>query len=201
MILSGCGDAADDAGPTADRWGRSCYYSTGGSSETTFAAKSKDNGGSSSSSKTDEGFQLTMKAGATASELDEMVNLLTELRFDAAVNAAHFHEQSCLESDKTAEVCSETCGQMGLQWDNEVVVCETCKIHDDGTIDCPDAPPSLGEALRQPWYGDKPWVFQNEDNGLAIIVEPPRLGENDKGELVWIADVTVHGLCFCACAG
>ena len=200
MIFGGCSSTAEDSGPTTDRWGKSCYYSYGGSSETSYTARSSDKGGASSA-QADEGFRLTMKADATSSNLDEMLQLMTELRFNAAINAAHFHEQSCLEGDKTADLCEQTCGEKGLQWDKEAVVCETCKIHEDGTIECPEAPESLYEALAEPWFGDKPWVFQNEQDQMAVVMHPPKLEEDYNGELVWVAEVDVHGFCLCACAG
>jgi hypothetical protein len=201
MIFGGCSNGADDSEPTADRWGKSCYYSYGGESSTSYTARSSDKGGASSSAQTDEGFRLTMKADTASFDIEEMVQLMTELRFNAAVNAVHFHEQSCMEEDQTAYACKETCGQNGLHWDEEAVVCETCKVHDDGTIECPEAPDGLHQALAEPWFGDQPWVFHNEKDQLAVVMHPPKLEEDNKGELVWVAEVDVHGFCLCACAG
>lgn len=201
MIFGGCSSTAEDSEPTADRWGRSCYYSYSGSREASYTTTSSDKNGGASSAATEDGFQLTMKADSVSFDIQEMVELMTELRFNAAVNAVHFHEQSCLEDDTIGEACKDTCGEMGLQWDDQAVVCETCVIHDDGKIECPDAPESLYEALAEPWYGDQPWVFHNDKDQLAVVMHPPKLDENENGELVWVSQVEVHGFCLCACAG
>lgn len=200
MIFGGCGNtAAKDAGPSEDRAGKSCYQTTHQPKEVRVVVNGGTGGGGSSNARTDDGFRLTMKAGTAASELDEMVELMTALRFEAASNAAHFHEQSCLESDQTAAECSATCAQMGLQWDHDAVVCELCTIHDDGTIDCPDAPPSLAGALSVPWYGDQPWVYQNEQTQQTVVVQPPTLQQNADGDFVWVSEVSIFGQCDCAC--
>lgn len=201
MMFGGCGETGEDTSPTSDRWGRSCYYSYGRSREASFTARSSDAKNGASYAATGDGFTLTMKADPVSFDIKEMLELMTELRFNAAVNAVHFHEQSCLEDDHVGEACKETCGEKGLTWDDEAVVCETCKIHEGGEIECPEAPDSLFEALDEPWYGDTPWVFENEKDQLAVVMHPPKLDEDDNGELVWVAEVNVHGFCLCACAG
>lgn len=199
MIFGGCATEATDSEPSADRWGKTCYYSYSNDQSASYTSRSSDSG--KSSVKTENGFRLTMEADPVSLDIEEMLQMMTELRFNAAVNAVHYLEQSCFESDNIENACKDTCGEKGFEWDGEAVVCETCKVHNDGTIECPKAPDQLLESLAEPWFGDQPWVFHNEKDQLAVVMHPPKLEEDHNGELAWVAEVEVHGFCLCACAG
>lgn len=200
MIFGGCYNGVEDAGAdsTDDRWGKTCYYSYSSNSSASYKASSSSNN-NSKSTKTDNGFRLTMKTDALSQNPEEMAHVLDALRFEAGVTASHHVAQSCWEADNIADACQKTCGERGLAWNEEAVVCDDCKVLEDGTVDCGDVPDALLEALSKPWFGQEPWFFTDDKAQMHLIMFPPHLEESWDGELVWVADVEVTGFCLCAC--
>ncbi len=200
MIFGGCYAGATDAGDSSveDRYGKSCYYSYSSAKSASYTSSSNDK---PADAKTDGGFTLTMKADAVAQEPEQMIQLLTQMRYEAGLLAPHHISQSCWEAEDIERSCQETCGERGLRWDDKVVVCEDCVVLDDGTIQCDEASRAFIEALQQPWHGDDRWSFVDHENQFQLVMDPPRLEENDRGELVWVSNVEVTGLCLCACTG
>ncbi len=200
MILAGCDSGATDAGDDAleERWGRSCYYARDNNRSATYTSASND---TPSTAKTDGGFTLTMQADAMANDPQQVAQIFTQMRREAGIVAKHHLDQSCWEDDTIAQSCTQTCAQHGLQWNQEAVVCENCVVRQDGSLDCDDPSPVLLDALQQPWHGQQPWFFADRQNQLQLVMFPPQLQQDANGELVWIADVQVTGLCLCACTG
>jgi hypothetical protein len=200
MIFGGCYAGATDAGDSSveDRFGKSCYYSYDEDRSASYTSNSDDKG---SDTKTDGGFTLTMKADAVAGNAEQMVQVLTQMRYEAGLVASHHIAQSCWEADDIEDSCKQTCDEQGMEWNSEVVVCEDCVVQADGSLKCGNASPFLMEALQQPWHGEKAWSFTDPQNQLQLVMYPPKLEENENGELVWVSNVEVSGFCFCACTG
>ena len=200
MIFGGCDNGVEDAGggssSVGDRWGRACYSTTNDKASTTLSVDK----GSDASSQAD-GFTLTMKAGA-ASSPQQAQSMFDDMRREAGLTAQHHLGQSCWEMENIAQNCMQTCEERGLVWNEEVVVCDDCRLLDDGTLDCgPEIPESLQLALSEPWHGDHPWFYVDQDAQLQLVMYPPELREDWNGELVWSALVEVTGFCLCACTG
>ena len=200
MIFGGCYSGVEDAGggsSVGDRWGKTCYYSYSSDRSASYTTESSDK---AETAKTDKGFTLTMKADSVSQDPDQLAHIFNEMRIQAGISAEHYIAQSCWDADDIADTCRQTCEERGLSWNEEVVVCDGCKVLDDGSLDCGgEIPPALQEALSQPWFGEEPWFFTNEEAQLHLVMMPPRLTENWQGELVWIAEVEVTGFCLCAC--
>jgi len=213
MIAGGCYAGVEDTGGDGlqDRWGKRCYYSYDNDASATFKADSDDS--RRSGAQADGAYQLTVKADAVAADPEKMQEVFDVMRFQAAANATFHLQNSCAgagenmppEAQQQAhhqmlKACMPVCHERGFEVDEDSVLCETeCKVDEHGTVTCFGAlPPGMEEQLNQPWWGQEPWVAQSED-GRVIVVTPPRLQENANAEPVWVADVTVHGFCLCAC--
>ena len=201
-LFVGCYSGAEDAndGASEDRYTKYCYSSYGSSRSASFASKSSANvNAEEGEDKASGTMTLTAKAGVSSDKYDQ-IKAFDELRYQAGQLASFHIAQTCWEADDISDSCKSTCEEQGLAWNEERVVCEDCEVLQDGSIKCGDASPFLLEALSQPWYGEKPWFFVDEEAQTQLMMFPPKLTEDDKGELVWIAEVEVVGFCVCACA-
>lgn len=208
MIFGGCYSGVEDAGEggISDRYGKHCYYSYSSNRSASYKSSAVPNGGgSASSARTEEGFTLTMKADPSSKSQEELLEVLDQLRFQAASTAQFFIQSSCASEKDFGQVldsCKDTCAQQGLAMD-DVVLCDTeCKLVDNGTesggIECfGSLPKGAEEALSQPWYGETEWVYQTGE-GTTLVMTAPELEEGKDG-LSWVSQVHVTSFCLCAC--
>jgi hypothetical protein len=201
MIFGGCYSGVDDAvdGGISDRYGKYCYTSYSSNQSASF--KSEASSDKPSAAKTEEGFALTLKADPVSSSAEQMLEVCDQLRFQAASTGQFFLQTSCGAEEHHEQLvnrCQDTCAQQGLQLDDVILCDPECELLDDGSIVCSGGlPPGAEEALSQPWFGEKEWIFQSGE-GLTLVMEPPHLEEGMDG-LHWVSQVSVHGFCLCAC--
>ena len=202
MIFGGCYSGVEDAGDggISDRYGKYCYSSYGSSSSSSYKASSSND--DAKSVKTDEGFKLTMKADPTSSSAEQALEVLDQLRFQAASTSQFFIQTACGDGDMGMLIdnCKDTCGAQGLEMDDVVLCDPECVQLEDGSIQCSGGlPPGAEDALSKPWFGQNEWVFQSGE-GMTLVMSPPQLEEGQDG-LNWVSEVFVTGFCVCACTG
>lgn len=205
MIFGGCYSGVEDAsdGGISDRYGKHCYYSYSSSSSASYKASTSND--DAKSTKTEDGFKLTMKADPMSSSVEQSLEVLDQLRFQAASTSQFFIQTSCGGEDgfgQLVDSCKDTCEQQGLVMDDVVLCDPECKQIDDGTengsIECSGTlPPGAEEALSKPWFAESEWVFQSGE-GTTLVMSPPHLEEGKDG-LFWVSQVHITGFCLCAC--
>jgi len=194
-MFGGCGGNVEDTSEPEDelRYGRRCYYSY-----TSERTKSYSSGSSGAAREAQaDGLVITTSATPVSGEVDWRE--LDALRVEAASVAGHEIALTCGADPELVELCEPTCNEHGLHWDKDSEPCDECVMDKNGYVQCPDPNDALIKALDEPWSGEEPWHFFDEERRLTIMVLPPKLHEDDKGELFWQAEVEVSGLCQCAC--
>jgi len=200
MIFGGCYSGVEDAGDggISDRYGKYCYSSYGSSESATF--KSGTSNEKPSTAKTDDGFTLTMKADTVSSSAEQTLEILDQLRFQAASTSQFFIQTACGAGDMGVLIdsCKDTCAEQGLEMDDVVLCDPECVQLEDGSIQCSGGlPPGAEDALSEPWFGQNEWVFQSGE-GMTLVMSPPHLEEGKDG-LNWVSEVFVTSFCVCAC--